>query len=242
MLTDDSLDFARQHISAFYDTDFYPKPFEYGALWYFWDDVKEHLLKTKENELFSGLPRSIAWPKARGGYRVVHQLEPLDAIVYIALTYSVANQISDARMGPSVATSYCIALDHSSFFSGGSGFDRYRKRCEQLSAEFKYVLSTDISDFYNQVYLHRVGNAIESATGDKKAGFQIEQFITRLNNKASQGLPIGPSPSVVLAEAVMIDVDQFIHGQDLDHVRYVDDIPIFGNSKRKLEDCLERKR
>ena len=239
MLTDESLDFAKSHITAFYDTDFYPKPFEYGALWYFWDEVKAHLLKAPSNGLFTGLPRAIAWPKARGGYRVVHQLEPLDASVYVALTHAVIDQISEARMGPEVACSYRMNRDDSSFFSEGSGFDRYRARCEQLSQEYRFVLSTDIADFYNQIYLHRVGNAIESATGDAKAGFQLEQFITRLNNKASQGIPIGPAPSVVLAEAVMIDVDQLINSMGLDHVRYVDDIRIFGNSRKKLESCLE---
>ncbi|ASV96717.1 RNA-directed DNA polymerase [Paraburkholderia aromaticivorans] len=239
MLTDDSLDFARAHITAFYDTDFYPKPFEYRALWYYWDEVKEHLQKVRPAELFVGPPKSIAWPKARGGYRVVHQLEPLDAIVYVALTHSVAEQIAEARMGPEVACSYRMSVDDSSFFGDGSGFNIYRARCEYLSEEFRYVLSTDISDFYNQIYLHRVGNAIESATGDKNAGLQIEQFITRLNNKASQGIPIGPAPSVVLAEAVMIDVDQHIQNMGLDHVRYVDDIRIFANSREELDRCLE---
>ncbi|CAG9243852.1 RNA-directed DNA polymerase [Paraburkholderia caribensis] len=239
MLTDESLDFARAHITAFYDTDFYPKPFEYGAFWYFWDEVKEHLKKAKPAELFVGPPKAIAWPKARGGYRVVHQLEPLDAIVYVALTHSVAEQIAEARMGPEVACSYRMSVDESSFFGEGSGFNLYRARCEHLSGEYRYVLSTDISDFYNQIYLHRVGNAIESATGDRNAGLQIEQFITRLNNKASQGIPIGPAPSVVLAEAVMIDVDQHIQSMGLDHVRYVDDIRIFADSRKELERCLE---
>lgn len=139
MLTDESLDFARAHITAFYDTDFYPKPFEYGALWYYWDEVKDHLKKAMPAELFVGPPRAIAWPKARGGFRVVHQLEPLDAIVYVALTHSVAEQIADARMGPEVACSYRMSVDDSSFFGEGSGFNLYRARCEYLSGQYRYV-------------------------------------------------------------------------------------------------------
>jgi len=238
MLTDDSLDFARQHITNFYDTDFYPKPFEYRALWHFWDEVKKYLLATPLAALFSAPPKMVAWPKARGGYRVVHQLEPLDAITYVALVHAVAQQISDARMGAEIACSYRIDLDDSSFFSEGSGFSIYRQRCEQLSNECEYVLSTDISDFYNQIYLHRVGNAVESAASSD-AGKQIEAFISRLNNKASQGIPVGPSPSVILAEAVMIDVDQYILSAGFEHVRYVDDIRVFSNSKKDLEIFLE---
>ncbi|OBR47204.1 RNA-directed DNA polymerase [Paraburkholderia tropica] len=239
ILTEASLDFAREHITAFYDTDFYPKPFEYRALWFYWEDVKRHLLSTPLAQSFSGPPRAIAWPKARGGYRVVHQLEPLDSIVYVALVHAVAPEISESRMGPDVACSYRINVDRSSFFVGGSGFSRYRQQCEKLSAEYKYVLTTDISDFYNQIYLHRVCNAIELVSDTKSAGTEIERFITRLNNKASQGIPVGPAPSVVLAEAVMMDVDQHIAHQGFDHVRYVDDIRIFSDSKADLERCLE---
>lgn len=238
MLTEDSLDFARRHITSYYDTDFYPKPFEYRALWHFWDDVKKYLLQTPLATLFSAPPKMVAWPKARGGYRVVHQLEPLDAITYVALVHAVAQQISDARMGPEIACSYRIDVDYTSFFSEGSGFALYRQQCETLSDDYEYVLSTDISDFYNQIYLHRVGNAIESAVSSE-AGKQIEAFISRLNNKASQGIPVGPSPSVILAEAVMIDVDQYIFNAGFEHVRYVDDIRIFSNSRKDLEIFLE---
>jgi hypothetical protein len=239
ILTEASLDFARKHITSFYDTDFYPKPFEYRALWYQWEDVKKYLLGTPLTQSFSGPPRAVAWPKARGGYRVVHQLEPLDAIVYVALVHSVASQIGKSRMGPEVACSYRILVDRSSFFAGGSGFARYRNQCEKLSRRYKYVLTTDISDFYNQIYLHRVCNALELVANNKSAGAEIERFITKLNNKASQGIPVGPAPSVVLAEAVMMDVDQHIANEGFDHVRYVDDIRIFSDSKEALERCLE---
>ena len=238
-LTEASLDFAREHITAFYDTDFYPKPFEYKALWYYWKEVKQYLLATQLAQSFSGPPRALAWPKARGGYRVVHQLEPLDAIVYVALVHAVAPQIAASRMGPEVACSYRINVDRSSFFVGGSGFARYREQCEKLSKQYDYVLTTDVSDFYNQIYLHRVCNAIELVSTNKDAGAEIERFITRLNNKASQGIPVGPAPSVVLAEAVMMDVDQHIANEGFDHVRYVDDIRIFSDSKSDLERCLE---
>lgn len=239
ILTEASLDFARRHITSFYDTDFYPKPFEYKALWYQWDDVKKYLLATPLTQSFVGQPRGVAWPKARGGFRVVHQLEPLDAIVYVALVHSVASQIGKSRMGPEVACSYRILVDRSSFFAGGSGFARYRNQCERLSQKYKYVLTTDISDFYNQIYLHRVCNALDLVAANKGVGAEIERFITKLNNKASQGIPVGPAPSVVLAEAVMMDVDQHIANEGFDHVRYVDDIRIFSDSKEALERCLE---
>ena len=38
-LTEESLDFAKQHIEKYYDSDFFPKPFEFEAIWHNWDEV-----------------------------------------------------------------------------------------------------------------------------------------------------------------------------------------------------------
>jgi hypothetical protein len=181
----------------------------------------------------------IPWAKARGGYRIVHQLEPLDSIIYTALVYLVAEQVEASRMAPSIACSYRIEVDGNSFFSKGSGFPAYRESCERLGDIYEYVLATDISDFYNQIYLHRVGNVVDSVEAPDKAGKEIENFLSRLNNKASQGIPVGPAASIILAEAILLDVDQFISNHHVEHVRYVDDIRIFSDSEEQLSEILE---
>lgn len=239
VLTDASLEFARNHIIAFYDTDFYPKPFEFYALWHSWAEVKSYLLATPLASAHTTNPRVLPWAKARGGYRIVHQLEPLDSLIYTALVYLVAEQVEASRMVPSIACSYRIEVDDNSFFSKGSGFPAYRESCERLGDIYEYVLSTDISDFYNQIYLHRVGNVVDSVGAPGSVGKEIENFLSRLNNKASQGIPVGPAASIVLAEAILLDVDQFISNHHVEHVRYVDDIRIFSDSEEQLSEILE---
>jgi hypothetical protein len=239
VLTDASLEFARNHIISFYDTDFYPKPFEFYALWYSWADVKSYLLGTPLASAHTTNPRVLPWAKARGGYRIVHQLEPLDSLIYTALVYLVAEQVEASRMMPSIACSYRIEVDENSYFSKGSGFPAYRESCERLGDVYEYVLSTDISDFYNQIYLHRVGNVVDSVGAPVSVGKEIENFLSRLNNKASQGIPVGPAASIVLAEAILLDVDQFISNHHVEHVRYVDDIRIFSDSEEQLSEILE---
>jgi len=108
-----------------------------------------------------------------------------------------------------------------------------------LAEQYDYVLATDISDFYNQIYLHRVRNALEDIGAESDLAREIEGFLMRLNHKASQGLPIGPAASIILAEAALIDVDQFIYQHGLEHVRYVDDFRIFADSEGKLKTVLE---
>lgn len=239
LLTEEAIEFARRHIGAYYDTDFFPKPFEFLAIWHCWDEVKNYLLATPLKDVLSSQPRVLPWHKARGGYRVVHQLEPLDALIYTALIFLVAEKVEQARMGPEVSCAYRIEVSHNSFFSRGSGFDTYRESCERLASQHSYVLSTDISDFYNQIYLHRIRNGLEEIGAGADLAKEIESFLMRLNTKSSQGLPVGPAASIILAEAALIDVDQFIAQRGLEHVRYVDDYRIFSDDEAELKTVLE---
>jgi len=237
LLNDESLDFARRHLTAYYDSDFFPKPFEFECIWFYWDELKQ----TPRDSVAPRVPPfSIPWKKARGGYRVVHQMDPLDAICYTATVHSLAQSIERARVpsGENIACSYRIRPNRESFFDSGSGFSDYREHCEQLTKTHKYVLTTDISDFYNRIYVHRLENAVSQATGDD-SGKAIENYLLAINNKASQGIPVGPSASVVLSEAALIDVDQFISNRGFQHVRYVDDIRIFSQTEHSLDIVLQ---
>jgi Reverse transcriptase (RNA-dependent DNA polymerase) len=243
ILSKASLDFAREHIEKYYDSDFFPKPVEFEALWHQWDEVVKELTSKNISKLWVTPPRVMAAPKPKIGYRAVHQLEPLDAIVYTALAAEGAEAIEAARVpaADKVACSYRLKIEEGSFFSGGAGWSDYVEKTEELAAIFKYVLLTDITDFYNQIYLHRLNNAIEHASPKlKSVADDIEFFISALNNKASQGIPVGPAASIVMAEALLIDVDEFIKNAGFQYTRYVDDFRIFADSEAHLLLHLER--
>lgn len=243
ILTEQSLDFAREHISRYYDSDFFPKPSEFEALWYQWDIVKQELMSKNVSKHYVTPPRVMTIAKPKGGFRVVHQLEPIDALIYTALAFLVAPSIEAARMPQAdrTACSYRLIVADGSFFSGGSGWPDFEARTEELSEKFSHILVTDITDFYNQIYLHRLNNAIESASANLKPfADEIELFLTTINSKSSQGVPVGPAASIIMAEAVLIDVDAFIRNLGVSHTRYVDDFRIFANSERELMKVLER--
>lgn len=243
ILTDQALQFAREHIEKFYDSDFFPKPPEFGALWHQWEDVKKELMSKNVPKLWVTSPRAMTIAKPKGGFRIVHQLEPLDALVYSALACHVAAGVEAARMAPElhIACSYRFQIADGSYFAGGSGWANFTTKTEQLATEFSHILVTDITDFYNQIYLHRLNNGIEAADPAlKPTADDIETFLSILNEKSSQGVPVGPAASIVMAEAVLIDVDVFLRDQGVSHTRYVDDFRIFSSSPRQLQQVLER--
>jgi len=242
ILSEKSLDFAREHISKYYDSDFFPKSIEYEALWYHWDDVKKELMSKNVSKLWVTQPRAMTIAKPKGGFRIVHQLEPIDSVIYTALACEVTDAIEKARIPieEHIACSYRLNILDGNFFGAGSGWADFTKKTEDLADQYDTVLVTDITDFYNQIYLHRLNNAIEIADSSlKPLGDDIETFLSTQNSKSSQGIPVGPAASIIMAEAVFIDIDRFLKDQGVHHTRYVDDIRIFSNSARQLSSVLE---
>jgi hypothetical protein len=235
-ITEESLDFALRHISYYYDTDFFPRTEEFIAIAHSWPEVRKYILDSDLDTVLTAPPLVEPWSKPKGGFRIVHRPEPIDSIIYAAFAQTVAPHVESARATPEVACSYRISITGYGFFSEGSGFNVYRQRNEDLAKTYPYVLTADISDFYNKIYLHRIQNALQSA-GDVPEGVskRIEHFLTTLNTKASQGIPVGPAASIIMSEATLIDADQFLAERGFEHVRYVDDFQIFSDDKLKLE-------
>lgn len=236
-LLEADIEFARNHIERYYDTDFFPKHYALACLWHRWDDVKSLLLSKSARELPLSTPQAMVWPKPKGGYRVVHQLDPLSSVAYTALIHHVAKEVERSRQPRSehVACSYRISISDGSFFASGTGYDEFQERTKSLANDFPFVLATDISDFYNQIYLHRIRNAI-STSGDRMdaKAEEIERLLMKWTSSNSQGIPVGPAASIILSEAVLIDVDQYLRNQGVFHTRYVDDFRIFGTSLSSL--------
>lgn len=234
-----SLEFAKTHIKFFYDSDFFPKAFEFQVLFARWDEVLEFATGRDVVELPAPRPRIMAAPKPGYGYRIVH-LDPLSTLIYTALTFRVAARLEAVRapVEAQVACAYRVAIDETNgrFFGSETGYEGFLGQCRRLASEHPFVLVTDISDFYNQVYLHRLQNVIAFAApelGDDANA--IEDYLIVLNARVSKGIPVGPAASIIMAEAVLNDLDQLISASSLRHSRYVDDIRIFGPSRQILD-------
>jgi len=238
-LNREALEFAKAHIIKYYDSDFFPKPFEFEALWANWDEVVRYLTSNDVSGYAIEQPRTFTSIKPNGTFRIVHQLDPINTLIYTSLAYLVSKGIESTRFPVKdyIACSYRLDIDieKGTFFANGSGYDGFIKKCHELSTGLPHVLVTDITDFYNQIYIHRLQNAIELADSDLfDFSKDIERFLLDLNGAVSQGVPVGPAASIIMAEAVLIDVDNFIKESGFNHTRYVDDFRIFGESKQDL--------
>lgn len=240
-----SLDWAIQHLKSYYDSDFFPKLFEFTAIDHSWEKVKSRVLGKNFEEYTPRSPKIYLAPKGNDNFRVVHQLAPIDSIIYTAFVYEIAEKVEKFRIPPSekIVFSYRISPSvDGSFFEQKNDWNDFTERAKNL-AEFNkkgYVIEADIKDFYNQIYLHRIGNLISEASSGTldKHSKVIEDFLMNLNKNTSRGIPVGPAASIILAELIMADIDNKILNFTRSFVRYVDDIKIFLDTKKEAINLL----
>ena len=241
-LKENNIEWALKHLQKYSHSDFYPKIFEFPAIAHNWQQVKDHILSLDLNIYHPKSPMINLAPKPNGNYRIVHQLDPIDSLIYTALIREVCEIIEDYRIpeAENIACSYRIKPDlEGSFFSSDTGWDNFLSRSEDLANKYEdgFVLVADITDFYNQIYTHRIQNLIEEAGygAFDELSRVIERFLLDLNKKTSRGIPVGPAPSIILAELIMASIDNKIRTYTDDFVRYMDDIRMFF---KKHEDAV----
>jgi hypothetical protein len=242
-LSQTSLDWASAHISRFGDTDIFPVPFEFEAIRHCWTTIKSDLASYDLGGYPTRAPQSVLVPKSPTGFRVSVQPDPIDGLVYAALIYEAAEALEKYRVPAKlgVACSFRLQLGaDGSLFEPQTGWPTYHKRSVDLarSNRFTHVLTTDVADFYNQVSHHRVNNVLESAGIASQRAKNVETFLSNLAASQSRGLPVGPSASIVLAEASLDDVDKFLMSRGRTFTRYVDDFRIFCVSDREAMEAI----
>lgn len=243
ILKENHLEWALKHLQKYSHSDFYPKLFEFSAISHNWQEVKKYLLSLDIDSYEPKAPMIRLAPKPNGNYRIAHQLEPIDSLIYTALIREVCEIIEEYRIpeAENIVCSYRIKPDmEGSFFSKDTGWETFTSRTDELSEEFAegYIIVADITDYYNQIYTHRISSLISEAgkgAYDEQAKI-IENFLLAMNRKTSRGIPVGPGPSIILAELIMASIDNVILSHMKNFVRYVDDIRIFFDN---VEDAVK---
>ncbi|WP_165420779.1 RNA-directed DNA polymerase [Rhizobium ruizarguesonis] len=223
-----------EHITAHGDTDIFPYPFEFEFLREKKEDIADALAaeNTATFRPLSSLDSLV--PKSRHGFRVAHQLYPTDAIVLLAATVSVGQQIEAARgHGERPGFSYRFAPDAEfSMFApncryGNWLLHQYTETMFAVDGQYTHVIEADISDFYQRIYHHRLENSLLEAAGDIAETRLIRSFLRDIRARQSFGIPVGGNATRLLAELSLVDIDRALLGEGYEFTRYVDDFRIF---------------
>lgn len=246
-LTDIDLQNAFDAISHHGYSTMLPPLYEWQAVVSKWPEVKQVLAKIDLDDYTPHKPLRVFAPKSRANIRVVHLLHPEDLLLYTALVLIVKNDLEAARISRKAHRVYSYRVDPSvqnKLYDARGAHNSYLSQLEKKSgkASTKFVGMADIADFYPRIYQHRLENVVESTASDQRgvdvARVLVKKLISKLMDRNSYGIPVGPYASRVLGEAVLIDVDAHLQSKGIDYVRWVDDYNIFARSESLAQSTL----
>src|SRR6266496_148843 len=238
-ISDSALNWASQHVLRYGDTDVFPIAFEFRALRAVWPIVLEAARKTNLATHELGPAIRMMVPKHTTGYRSAAQLDPIDCLLLAAFVYEMSAAIEQFRVPEDQKIACAYRLDINSqgqFFRKYTGWSDFHTHSKSLAKDkaCQFVVTADISDFYNQISHHRIQNALSSARVTENRSKVAERFLGNFNAlHHSRGIPVGPAASILLAECALADVDNFLLRLGFRHTRYVDDFRIFCASQEE---------
>ena len=97
-LQESSLDWALAHALKHGDTDVFPLPFEYEAIKCDWGQLKPYLAKQNMRDWEVRPVRTLLSAKARYGFRVVTQFDPLDFLLFAAVIKEIGSEMEPFRV------------------------------------------------------------------------------------------------------------------------------------------------
>jgi hypothetical protein len=238
-----SLNWALKHALECGDTDVFPKGFEFDAIKFRWEIIRNYLLAQDLDCWITRPPRSVLSPKSIYGFRIITQLDPLDFLIFSSLMYEIGKDLEASRIPIEEQRVYSYRFSPSrngKMYRDDVGYSEFEKRCEKIlaSRKFNYVVVTDIADFYPRIYSHRLDNALQACTKKADHVRVILKLLSGWNETETHGIPVGSAPARLLAEITINDVDNALAYHGIEFVRFVDDYRIFAKTYKEAFKAL----
>lgn len=179
--------------------------------------------------------------RKRRGVRWLAHLDPVAAAAYAAAIAPLVPTIESALPPNVVANRVAEVRKHPPGIrleAWASARIRFRALVAELAADAGAVLVADVRDFYGSVEPVVLAGALARlgcGLGDVR---QAVEEVHRLSAYGVRGLPIGPEPSAVLANAVLSGPDAALAAAGFRHVRWVDDVLVFTSDAAGARDAL----
>jgi hypothetical protein len=234
-LKQSSLNWALKHALKFGDTDVFPIPFEFDAIKHDWPNISANLLKEDLHNWKTRPVRSLLSPKARYGFRIITQLDPLDFLLFAALVYEIGRDLEKERLPVSQGVVFSNRFKPGSdgrMYAANVGYHEFQAAAKQIAAAgtFTHVAVTDIADFYPRIYSHRLENALSGYTKKSSHVTAIRKLLSGWNETETHGIPVGSGPARLLAEITINDIDHALTSHGIRFIRYIDDFRLFAKS------------
>lgn len=238
-LTKDSIVWAIDFVANHSDGDLFPKVVEIEAI----KQKSDAFISNVENKdlaIFPPMPcRRFIVPKDEISYRQATQLHPQDSLLLSALVYQYGKGIEDRRLNKTQVYSYRFSpTQQDGLYANKNSWNDFWVNASRMSRSSNVILYLDIADFYNQIYHHTVENQLIASGLPNQVTKWVISLLESTTAGVSRGVPIGPHPIHLIAEATLIPIDNSLVSNGLNFIRYADDILVFCDSEKSAKAAL----
>lgn len=206
------------------------------------DELGAYLSKEGEG-LLSSIRQGAYKPKA---VKRVEIPKPAGGVRLLGIPTVVDRMVQQA-IGQQLSKHYDPLFSEYSygFRPGRSCHDALDKALSYLNEGYSYVVSIDLSKFFDRVNHDRLMYGLSMRIKDKGALRLIRRYlqsgvmVNGVVHKTEEGTPQGGNLSPVLSNIVLDELDKELEKRGHKFVRYADDITIFVKSRRAGERALE---
>jgi hypothetical protein len=184
-------------------------------------------------------PRFEPIPKPGGGVRWLTRLDPAGEAAYRAAVRPLAGRI-ERILGPEVLASRTRPSPGGwRLAPWGPARAAWARAIRAALAETRREPAfavADVRDCYGSI----TPETVEAVLGPEAA--RAAGFLRWLRDLGVRGLPVGPEPSAVLANAILARLDRALRTSEVRHVRWVDDLVLWGEPRevRRAMSSLRR--
>ncbi len=189
----------------------------------------------------SRTPAHVVAVPTPGGVRSITILDRLAAAAYDAAVSEVARTIEE-RLGPAVFANRVAGAAPLALEPWRPARARFRRSAVRLADRASALVVTDVLECFASTSAQAVAEALARIGCEAHAVARIGALLRRFQDEGVRGLPVGPEPSAVLANAVLCAADDALEADGAEHLRWVDDFVIGAADAADAARRLERVR
>jgi hypothetical protein len=174
-------------------------------------------------------------PKPGGGLRWLTQLDPADEAAYRAAVGGLVGRV-ERSLSPAVIANRAVPAAGGwtlhDWRTARSAWRALLRSAADTAVRGTVFAVTDVRECYPSIRPATVGSVLGPDARETVA------LLRRFSAAGVRGLPIGPDASAVVANAVLAPLDDAVTAAGARHVRWVDDVALWG-SGREVRRALE---